>query len=149
MRRLLIPLLVATALALAVVTIATRAVAADPVTVSRDITGVTRLDVGGPATLTISIGTPAKLTINVDQKDLDRIDVEHDGDKLAVGFDGGIIFNREPEGDIRYDITVASLTELQLHGDVDATASKVTGDSLKLDLSGSTNATLTETGVTS
>lgn len=143
MRRILRPLLVAAVLALTVAAIATRAFATEPRTVTYETAGVTKIDVGGPATLTISIGTPERLIVTASGDDLDRIEVEQDDDKLAVEFDGGIIFNRDPEDEIRYDITVASLEELDLHGAVIATVEGVTGENLDLGLSGACLADIT------
>jgi hypothetical protein len=149
MRRIVTPSLVAIALALPVAAIAATAFAAEPVTETSDIAGVTRIEIGGPATVTISIGTPERLMVTAVQEDLDRIDVERDDDKLAVDFDEGLIFHREPEEEIRYDITVASLAELELHGTVDATVAGITGQELKLDVSGSSHATLDDIALTS
>ena len=140
MPRILVSLLAAAALALSIVAIATGAFAAEPLTADYEIAGVTKIDVGGPATLTISIGTPEQLVVTASDEDLDRIDVEKDDDRVAVEFDAGIIFNREPEDEIHYDITVASLEELQLHGAVNATVEGVTGGNLEVDLSGASQA---------
>jgi hypothetical protein len=149
MRRVLLPLLVAAAIALPIAAIATSVIAAEPVTATYDLPGVTKLDVGGPATVTISIGTPEQLVVTALDEDLDQIDVERDDDRLAVEFDGGVIFNREPEGEIQYDITVASLEELELHGAVSAIAEGVTGENLDLDLSGASEADFSGFDITS
>lgn len=149
MRRLVIPALAAIALALPIAAIAATASAAETRTDTHDISGTTRIEIGGPATVTITIGAPERLLVTAVPDDLDRIEVERDNDKLAVAFDQGLIFHRSPKDEIRYEITVASLRELRLHGTADATVTGIAGQELKLGVSGASHATLRDLDVTS
>jgi hypothetical protein len=74
----------------------------------------TKIEASGPGTLVISTGLNGLATATATQEDQERIEVEARGKTLKIEFKGGLILNRGPKGEIRYEVTIPSLEELKV-----------------------------------
>jgi hypothetical protein len=87
------------------------------VTKRYDLGVVTKIDASGPGTLLVARGARGSVAVLAMPEDQERIEVKADGDTLKLGFKAGMILNRGPESDIRYEITAAAgIEELKLGG---------------------------------
>jgi hypothetical protein len=83
----------------------------------------TRIEASGPGTLVISTGLNGLATVTASQEDQERIEVEANGKTLKIEFKGGLILNRGPKGEIRYEVTIPALEELKVSDGMTAHAS--------------------------
>jgi hypothetical protein len=72
---------------------------------------VSKIEVDGPGTLMVAAGTPGAVAVSAMPEDLERIEIKVDGDTLKLGFKGGMLLNRGPQGDVRYEVTASSAIE--------------------------------------
>jgi hypothetical protein len=78
---------------------------------------VSKIEAAGPGTLVVTRGVPGAVAVSAMPEDHERIEVKSDGDTLKLGFKGGMLLNRGPQSDIRYEVTAAGIEELKLgHG---------------------------------
>src|SRR5690242_10088646 len=78
-----------------------------------DLGPITKIEASGPGTMLVSQGARGGVAVSAMPEDQERIEVKTDGDTLKIGFKGGLILNRGPEGDVRYEVTVAVFEELK------------------------------------
>src|SRR5262245_4460200 len=82
-----------------------------------DLGVVTKIEASGPGALLVAQGARGAVAVSAMPEDQDRIEVQTDGDTLKLGFKGGLVLNRGPEGDVRYEVTASVITEFKLdHG---------------------------------
>ena len=106
---------------------------------------VTKIEANGPGTLLVARGARGAVAISAAPEDQDRIEVKADGDTLKLSFHGGLVLNRGPEGDIRYEVTAAAgIEELRLGDGIAAEAVGLEGKEIKVKLDGGSRLTLTE-----
>lgn len=105
----------------------------DTVTETFDITEFTELEVSSAFDVEIEIGDEASLVIDVEEGVLDRLEVDQDGERLRIGFDGGLF---SVSGPLEARITVPELTALDLNGAVDAEITGLDAEQLDVQLRG-------------
>lgn len=96
----------------------------------------------GPGTATITRGASGVLTLSARQADFEHLEVKVSGEGVDVAFRGGLIRNRGPEGQIRYELTVPILEELKLSGGVAAEATDIDSRKLHVELQDASSLTL-------
>jgi hypothetical protein len=109
---------------------------------------VTKIEAAGPGTLLVTRGAPVAVAISAMPEDQDRIQVETDGDTVKIGFKGGMLLNRGPAGEVRYEVTAAVLQEIKLGGGIAAEATGLEASEFKAKLGGGSRLTLSDFRVT-
>lgn len=104
----------------------------------------TKFELIGPGTATISQGVGGVIVVTAAQADEAHLEVKLSGDSLKVGYHGGLLRNRGPEGPIRYELTVPLLEELKLSGGLAAEATNLDGKELKVELKDGSNLILSQ-----
>lgn len=108
-----------------------------PETTTIETADFDRIDVSGvfEVTLTIEEGPPS-VVVTVDDNFVDDLDVRVRDDRLHIGFDSGSYdFDVQPTA----VVTVASLNDIDVSGASSLTASDLTGEELKIDVSGASS----------
>lgn len=115
------------------------------VTKRYDLGVVTKIEASGPGTLLVARGQRGSVAVLAMPEDQERIEVKADGDTLKLGFKGGMLLNRGPEGDIRYEVTAAAgIEELKLGGGIAGEAAGLEGKEIKVKLDGGSRLTLSD-----
>lgn len=83
----------------------------------------TKIEASGHGTLVITTGLNGIATATASEDDLERIEVEAHGRTLKIEFKSGLILNRGPKGEIRYEVTIPVLEELKVSDGMTAHAS--------------------------
>src|SRR5215216_3332384 len=110
-----------------------------------DLGVVTKIEASGPGTLLVARGARGSVTVLAMPEDQERIEVKADGDTLKLGFKGGLVLNRGPEGDIRYEVTAAAgVEEVKLAGGIAGEAVGLEGKEVKVKLDGGSRLTLSD-----
>jgi len=113
------------------------------VTESRPVSDFTAVDFSGFGELTIVQGETEALTIETDDNLLPYLKTTVSRGTLTIGFDDGIwIPLIRPTDSIRYQLTVKSLTALDLSGAGTVAAAQLTADKLTLSESGAGQITI-------
>lgn len=105
----------------------------DTVTETFDISEFTELEVSSAFDVEVEIGDEASLVIDIPEDVVDRLEVDQDGDRLSIGFDGGLF---SISGPLEARITVSELTAIDLDGAVDAEITGLDADQLDVELQG-------------
>jgi hypothetical protein len=111
------------------------------------IGSATKIDLSGGATVLITRGAPGSLTVSASPEDQERVDVKVDGDWLRIHYKGGLIFNRGPQDELRYEITIPVVEEVRLSDGIQVQATGFDGKELKLRLNNGTNLALNQVQV--
>ncbi len=110
----------------------------EEVTRTFDISDFEHLEIDSAFEVTIEVGPEATLEIDINEEVLDRLDVDQDGDRLSIGFDGGLVsFSGSKEA----RITTPSLSSLDFDGAVGAEITGLDSERLELDLDGASSVT--------
>lgn len=107
-------------------------------TEQRDVTGFTKVSVGGGAELTVAAGSGFHVEITAEEKVLAKLRTRVDGDRLVVESTGSYSTSRGVE--VR--VTLPALDGIELSGGARGTASGISADGFELILSGGSQATL-------
>src|SRR5262245_3655420 len=99
-----------------------------------DLGVVTRIEASGPGTLMVARGAPGAVSVSAMPEDQERIEVKADGETLKLGFKGGLLLNRGPEGEVRYEVTAAVIEELKLDHGIAAEAVGLEASEIKVKL---------------
>jgi hypothetical protein len=105
---------------------------------------VTKIEASGPGTLLVTRGARATAAVSAMPEDQERIEVKTDGDTLKLGFKGGLILNRGPEGEVRYEVTAAVIEELKLDHGIVAEAAGLEAAEIKIKLGGGARLTASD-----
>lgn len=109
----------------------------------------TKIDASGPGTLVVSRGLKTLATVTALNEDHERIEVESRGDTLKIDFKGGLILNRNPKGEIRYEVVISELHELKVSDGLAAHAVAGQTKSLKLKAESGARVSIAEVTVNS
>lgn len=110
-----------------------------------DLGIVTKIEASGPGTLLVARGARGSVAVLAMPEDQERIEVKADGDTLKLSFKGGLVLNRGPEGDIRYEVTAAAgVEEVKLGGGIAGEAVGLEGKEVKIKLDGGSRLTLSD-----
>jgi hypothetical protein len=103
---------------------------------------VTKIDVAGPGTLVVARGTRSAVAVSAMPEDQERVEVKADGDTLRLSFKGGLLLNREPTGEVRYEVAVASIEEIRLGDGIVAEVMGLETKEVKVRLGGGSRLTV-------
>lgn len=95
---------------------------------------ITRAELIGPGSATISNAATGIMTITASVADFEHLEIKTTDESMKVEFHGGVLRNRAPEGPIRYELAVLALTELKCSGGVAAEAVNLESHKLSVDL---------------
>jgi hypothetical protein len=109
----------------------------------------TKIEASGPGTLVIARGLKGLATVTALNEDHERIEVESRGDTLKIEFKGGLILNRDPKGDIRYEIVISELHELKASDGMTAHATVGETKSFKVKAESGSRVSVAELAVSS
>lgn len=113
------------------------------VTEERAVSDFTAVDFSGIGELTIVQGETDALTIETDDNLLPYIQTTVDRGTLTIGFENGVVVPiLRPTHSIRYQLTLRTLTDLNLSGAGTAEAATITTDQLTLNQSGAGQITI-------
>ena len=106
---------------------------------TRDLTGFDRVLFALPGELTLRQGGDFQVVVDAEPEDLKRITTEVSGRSLAVRWKDGVfgMFGGNAEGPIRVEVTLPTLTALEVAGSGNADAGTWLTDSLELEVNGS------------
>ncbi len=104
----------------------------ETVTETFDVTEFTEVEVSSAFDVTIEIGDEPSVEIDLNDEVLDRLEVEQDGDRLSIGFDGGLF---SISGPLDARIVTTDLTKVSLDGAVDASIRGLDASQLDVELS--------------
>lgn len=110
----------------------------DTVTETFDVTDFTELEVSSAFEVTVEIGDEPSVEIDLNEEVVDRLEVEQDGDRLSIGFDGGLF---SISGPLEARIVTTDLTKVTFDGAVDASIQGLDTDQLDVELSGASQVT--------
>ena len=109
-----------------------------------DLGVVTKIEATGPGTLMVARGARGAVAVSAMPEDQERIEVKADGETLKLGFKGGLLLNRGPEGEVRYEVTAAVIEELKLDHGIVAEAVGLEASEIKVKLGGGSQLTLSD-----
>ena len=101
-----------------------------------DLGEIKRVEVEGPATVTITTGGNGLLTVSAVSEDFERIHVMEGRKDVRIQFDGGFMDRKNPVQDITYAFDLTGLTDLKIEKYVDARVDRLDGGTVTLDLKG-------------
>jgi hypothetical protein len=107
-----------------------------------DLGVVTKIEASGPGTLVLARGVRGSVAVSAMPEDHERIEVKADGDTLKLGFKGGMLLHRGPEGDVRYEVTAAAIEEIKLSDGLVAEVVGLEAKEVKAKLGGGSRLTL-------
>jgi hypothetical protein len=110
------------------------------VTEERDVSGFTAVTLEGVGELSVDQTGSDSLTITADDNLLSYIKSRVSGDKLIISIESNTTFNNVSE--LTYQVTVASLDNLELDGFGQVTASNLSGETLSVVLNGAGDITV-------
>lgn len=110
----------------------------ETVTETFDVTEFTEVEISSAFDVTIEIGDEPSVEIDLNDEVLDRLEVEQDGDRLSIGFDGGLF---SISGPLDARIVTTDLTKVSLDGAVDASIRGLDASQLDVELSGASQVT--------
>jgi hypothetical protein len=115
------------------------AASGNPVTVSEEYTGFTKVDVGSAFRVTIDQGEDYRVDITLDENLRKYLDVGVQGDTLQIRLRPGVSYSSRP-GEMRAEITMPELEGLDLSGAVRGDVKGFeSNDPLRVNLSGASN----------
>lgn len=115
-------------------------VAGPTVSEDRDIDAVSKVVLDTSGDITITEGEPS-LVIHAPQQALDRLTSDVDGETLVLGSKPGLELMF---GDVRYDLILPDLEEIEVNGSGDIDASVGSEGTVRLDIEGSGNVDWTD-----
>ncbi len=98
-----------------------------------DVTEFDEVEVDSAFEVIIEVGEEPSVQVDVHEEVEDRLRVTQDGDRLRVGFDGGLF---STSGDLEVRITTPSLTAVDFDGAVDAEITGIDADRFEVDVDG-------------
>jgi len=110
---------------------------------SRDISGVTSVDLDGSADVDIAFGESESLVIEAEDNIIPLIETKAENGKLIIGTKSGASYS-STKG-VKVHVTLKSLEAVSLSGSGSLTVQNLQGESLKVDLDGSGNINLNGT----
>lgn len=110
----------------------------DTVTETFEVDEFTELEVSSAFDVIVEIGDEPSVEIDVNEEVLDRLEVEQDGDRLRIGFDGGLF---SISGPLEARITTTDLTKVAFDGAVDADITGLESAQLDVELNGASQLT--------
>jgi hypothetical protein len=104
----------------------------------RDVSGFSRVLLGGVGELVITQGDAERLEIEADEQVMPRISTRVEGDTLVIGLEPGSWWQRLTDAmkKIRYELTMREIAGVVLSGAGTIKASGVSGERLELVVSG-------------
>jgi len=111
----------------------------DTVTETFDVAEFTELEVSSAFEVTVEIGDEPSIEINLNEQVVDRLEIDQDGDRLSIGFDGGLF---STSGPLEARIVTTDLTKVTLDGAVDASVQGLDTQQLDVELSGASQLTV-------
>ena len=103
---------------------------------------VTKVDLVGPGSATIVRGASGLLTVTAGAADFEHLETKATDDSVKVEYHGGLLRNRGPEGQLRYELTVPILEELKASNGLAVEAVDIDSKSLKIELKGGSTLSL-------
>ena len=97
----------------------------------------------GPGHARITRGASGLLSVTALAADHERLQIRSDDDSIEVGFRGGRIRARSPEGQIGYELAVPILSELTLKNGLTAEAEDIEARDLDIEVGSGSRLTLT------
>jgi Putative auto-transporter adhesin, head GIN domain len=107
-------------------------------TEQRDVSGFTKVNVGGGSELTIAIGSGYHVEITAEEQVLAKLRSTVDGGRLTIDSTGGYTSHHG----VQVRITMPALDDLELSGGATGKVSSVSGGNLAVTLSGGAEATV-------
>ena len=101
-----------------------------------DLGEIKRVEVEGPAMVTISTGGTGMLTVSAVLEDFERIKVMEGRRDVRIEFDGGFMDRKNPTEDITYDFRLTGLTDFKAVKHVAARVDRIDGGTVTVDLRG-------------
>lgn len=108
------------------------------VTETIEVNDFTELEVSSAFDVIVEIGDEPSIEIDLDEEVRDRLEVEQDGDRVSIGFDGGLL---SVSGPLEARITTTDLTSISFSGAVDGQITGLDTDQLDVELSGASEVT--------
>ncbi|MEM9561594.1 MAG: DUF2807 domain-containing protein [Actinomycetota bacterium] len=103
------------------------------VTRTFDIADFEHLEIDSSFDVDVEVGEAASLTIEIGEEIVDRLQVDQDGDRLTIGFDGGLL---STSSDMNITVTTPSLASVDFDGAVSADIEGLDEARLEVDLNG-------------
>lgn len=110
----------------------------DEVTRTFDIEEFTELEVSSAFEVIVEVGEEPSLEIDINEEVVDRLEVDEDGDRLRIGFDGGLF---SISGPLEVRVTTTELTKVTFDGAVDADIDGLNAERFEVELSGASQVT--------
>lgn len=104
----------------------------------------TKIEASGPGELVVTRAIRGLATVTAVAEDHERIEVEPHGDTLKIAFKGGLLLNRGPKSDIRYEVALLDLAEVKLSGGIVAQIAPGEVKSLKVKVSDGARVSVTD-----
>lgn len=98
----------------------------------------------GPGSGKITRGAAGILVVTATPADFEHLEIKAAGDSVKVEFHGGILRNRNPEGEMHYELTVPTLEELKISDRLVVDASSLDSRELKVELKGGCTLTMSD-----
>ncbi len=107
-------------------------------TISRtfDISDFEHLEIDSAFDVDLEVGEAASLEIEISEEIVDRLEVDQDGDRLTIGFDGGLL---STSGKMDIKVSTPSLSSIDLDGAVSADIEGLDEARLEMDLDGASS----------
>jgi len=104
----------------------------------------TKAEFVGPGTGKITRGAAGILVVTATPADYEHLEIKASGDSVKVEFRGGILRNRNPEGEMQYELIVPMLEELKISDRLSVEATSLDSRDLKVELKGGCTLTLSD-----
>jgi hypothetical protein len=88
----------------------------------------------GPGSATFRQGAPASLTLSAGASEIDHFEVNLINESVKIGFHGGLVRNRGPQGPIHYEISIPVIEEIRFAGSLAVDLTDFKSDGLKIEL---------------
>lgn len=112
-----------------------------------DLGEIKKVEVEGPATVTITTDGTGLLTVSAVFEDFERIKVMEGRKDVKIEFDGGFMDRKNPAEEITYVFNLTGLTDLKLEKHVAATVNRIDGGTVTVDLKGGSRLDIGELAV--
>ncbi|MCC6792441.1 MAG: DUF2807 domain-containing protein [Thermomicrobiales bacterium] len=111
--------------------------------------GAVTFELIGPGTASIVRGPEGTLSIAMPESEVEHIDVELSSDSLKVVHHGGLLRHREPDGPLRYEISIPVLSMLKLSHGLAAEAANIESREIDVELKDGSSLTFAQVRATS
>lgn len=108
------------------------------------VSEATKVELIGPGSATITRGATGVLSVSGRPADFEHLEIKTAGASVKVQYHGGLIRNRGPEGQLRYELVLPILEELKASDGLSIEASNIDSRDLKVELKGKSSLSLTD-----